>query len=810
MAAQRPGRDRILELVEKYDALSPGDVSQLSESQLIQDYLVPFFQALEWDVRPEDPKQSRRRFDLTLTYRDLVVPVEVKRPAGDNQKEIFEQFLTLASDYRFGILTNFASIQIWDAREGRLILETTPHSYVEEANDSDILLAAPEFYRVMVEKPKSESAERAAKPPLVVSGGQKGETFGVPAGPATTYPPGTGTPKPPESPPVTSEAPEPDKARRLDIAMRALADSPSKTDLLHFGDYARALADFIKSEKTDKPLTIGIDASWGVGKTTLMRLIKEELHPDDEKQAWWTKFASWWLAVWMVVWDRVLLDFRKSWASLQDRPQPVASVPLPVLPVVEFNAWKYDTEDSIWAALVLEIVKQVRKKLPLGDRLVLDCNLFACRWDWEAFVKDLLKVVVPAILGGAVMYVAILWSGQPVGPLLAKYWTTVGFLGGIAAIYTLGQEFRDNIGKVFDLNITKYIQTPDYEARVGFLAAFQADFAKVVRVITRDGKRPLVIFIDDLDRCEPPKPVEIIEAINLLLEAKHCVFVIGMDSRAVAASIEAKYSDLREYLTEAGDPSGLTLGRRFLEKIVQIDFRIPKSDRETVEAFVNANLSPVLQGQRPEDLRSQVAQARALIQARQSLTGQSVDDSADKVKQQKPHLRPEAIVEAKQQLFAETFDDSPVVREAIYSVIRYLELNPRKIKRFINLFRLQALIAKRQGKSDLNAGWLKCLARCLLLGTYYPDVVESTLADEAFVDRFKEAHKLNDDRKSQGLATEKQTLLEGLLSDGCIKCWVNDENLAQLLDDMGKEGELAKLKDYVTIFAGAHSKQTAP
>jgi hypothetical protein len=62
------------------------------------------------------------------------------------------------------------------------------------------------------------------------------------------------------------------------IATRALADTPNeKLDLLDFSDYADALSAFISSERTEKPLTVGIDAAWGMGKTQLMRMVKERL-----------------------------------------------------------------------------------------------------------------------------------------------------------------------------------------------------------------------------------------------------------------------------------------------------------------------------------------------------------------------------------------------------------------------------------------------------------------------------------------------------------------------------------------------------
>ena len=59
---------------------------------------------------------------------------------------------------------------------------------------------------------------------------------------------------------------------------------------------------------------------------------------------------------------------------------------------------------------------------------------------------------------------------------------------------------------ILDLKITQYIRSPNYQERVGFLSQFEEDFKRVIKSVTRGGKWPLVVFIDDLDRCAPPKP----------------------------------------------------------------------------------------------------------------------------------------------------------------------------------------------------------------------------------------------------------------------------------------------------------------
>ena len=40
----------------------------------------------------------------------------------------------------------------------------------------------------------------------------------------------------------------------------------------------------LKNEKTEKPLTIGIDAAWGMGKTTLMQMVRDQLAEQDAKE----------------------------------------------------------------------------------------------------------------------------------------------------------------------------------------------------------------------------------------------------------------------------------------------------------------------------------------------------------------------------------------------------------------------------------------------------------------------------------------------------------------------------------------------
>lgn len=78
----------------------------------------------------------------------------------------------------------------------------------------------------------------------------------------------------------------------------------------------------------------------------------------------------------------------------------------------------------------------------------------------------------------------------------------------------------------------------------------------------------LVIFVDDLDRCEGEVSLRLLEAIKLYLSTRYCVFVLGLDVTAVESTIAAQWS---------GRPRGLA--HEYLDKLFQTYLHMPVSDR---------------------------------------------------------------------------------------------------------------------------------------------------------------------------------------------------------------------------------------
>lgn len=551
----------------------------------------------------------------------------------------------------------------------------------------------------------------------------------------------------------------------LEITTRALSDLPTTEDWLNFSDYAQALSDFIKNENTAKPLTIGIDAAWGMGKTSLMYMIQKELNRDEEGEERKEKF-----------------------------------------PTVWFNAWKYDQEESLWAALALEILLQVRKQMSFMERQRFNLDLAWKRMDKgkaiTLFAKTVSIYVATIVLGLIVL--GLTGFAADVPDIFAEYGRAVFSLGLIPPALSLGKEIRQYFTGATDFNIGQYINKPNYRERVGFLAEFEEDFSRVVKVVTKDGRWPLVVFIDDLDRCAPPRATEIVEAINVLLDSEHCVFILGMDAQTVAASIEAKYKDIKEFIDEADYLIGMSLGQRFLEKIVQISFHIPRADPDLMSDFVNRSLAAGKNdkdsdGRREagESVPVEVQEAEELIQAEQR-AGKTLNEAVQAVRQQAPNLSATVVQQAQQEVFAKSFDDSEEVQQAIHEMVRYLGFNPRRVKRFINVFRLQSLIANRRDLLEGGQIDLRLLAKWVVIITRWPDISEAMQTDGEFMARLKETSQMGATLKADDNAPkakkmtdnnrqDMQQLYDGHMLDERIARLLVVNDLLRLLDNISED-----------------------
>jgi hypothetical protein len=145
---------------------------------------------------------------------------------------------------------------------------------------------------------------------------------------------------------------------------------------------------------------------------------------------------------------------------------------------------------------------------------------------------------------------------------------------------SIGKSIKDEIGNPFDFS--KFISNPKYAEHISFIEQFHSDFSKIIKSYAGDSK--VYVFIDDLDRCEVPKAAELMQALNLMIaDDANIYFSIGMDRRIISAGLAAKNKDILQHL----NIDGLEYGYEFIEKFIQLPFKVPSPKKEDFKSLIN-------------------------------------------------------------------------------------------------------------------------------------------------------------------------------------------------------------------------------
>ena len=276
--------------------------------------------------------------------------------------------------------------------------------------------------------------------------------------------------------------------------------------------------------------------------------------------------------------------------------------------------------------------------------------------------------------------------------------------------------------------------------------AAAADIEQLIKLLAPTKDEALVVFVDDLDRCSPDKVKDAVEAINLLFNlhgspgggAPRTVFVLGMDTDMVAASMRVAYSDMVAELKERESHAARDFGHRFLSKIVQLSFNIPEPQGPALESFLDGLIGPPrdpdTRRQRDRPLRQPISperrnelRQRLRAVAAQTRTSTERLESVERVVRDAPAQEREEVAEmaldfARRENLRALRGDSAEVQDAIRDGARFLPRRPRDYKRFVNAVRLQLLVANQSLKleqSRLRASNLQ-IAKWTALGMHWP------------------------------------------------------------------------------------------
>ena len=220
--------------------------------------------------------------------------------------------------------------------------------------------------------------------------------------------------------------------------------------------------------------------------------------------------------------------------------------------VVQFNAWETDFADSPFQALSAEVTHNLE-------------------WGSDSAVKEgienlkgLAANAAVALSKSALRGAGTLFPGA--GPM------TVEVL--IKAIESLRKKpTKDPIS--------------EYEETRVALEDFRSSIGEVARAVScRTNGKPLVVAIDELDRCRPTYAIELIETAKHIFLVENVVFILAINSTALAHSVKSLYG--AEFDAE-----------RYFRRFFDLPFRLPEPNREMFakELLASTKLQEMIRSQ---------------------------------------------------------------------------------------------------------------------------------------------------------------------------------------------------------------------
>lgn len=288
------------------------------------------------------------------------------------------------------------------------------------------------------------------------------------------------------------------------MSTKGISDLPvdGTTDTLNINGLLSTLTDYIASCET--PLTISIQGAWGSGKTSAMNAVRHKLEAVDSGGVWSVFFNTWQYSQFDLGEELSLSLIRTLLSELELRIN----------------------EDRKKFEKARELIKKILSGLPSAtlkttSELALQASLMS------ASMSPPIPLAVPAALGAA------------------------------KAIETFSEKMGEAVA---DRNVSNQ--------RILLVDTLKKNFGDLVESVCTgetDAPKRIVVFIDDLDRLSPLRAVELLEAIKIFLDVRHCVFVLAIDFDVVRQGVDEKF----------GKSLGDEKARAFFDKIIQVPFNLP-------------------------------------------------------------------------------------------------------------------------------------------------------------------------------------------------------------------------------------------
>ncbi len=303
-------------------------------------------------------------------------------------------------------------------------------------------------------------------------------------------------------------------------------DNETTQDFLNFSGVARTVAEIIQQAHA-RPISIGVSGAWGVGKSSMIKLIRKELSEQQDIPS-----------------------------QTQNKTQTSNKFVF-----VEFNAWLYQGYDDARAALIDVVASTLATEAASHKTAASKVKDLLNRVNWLRAIKFLPSLAASAIsIAHGLPPVGV--AGNLVGFGKSLFSGSVDEKSLNATTAAIEKVENDSV----DLIKPEKISSPPKE-----IAALRRNFEELLKEM----RITLVVLIDDLDRCLPETTISTLEAIRLLLFLDHTAFVIAADDEMIKHAVKRHFQGVDDKLVI-----------NYFDKLIQVPIRVPQLGTQEVRAYM--------------------------------------------------------------------------------------------------------------------------------------------------------------------------------------------------------------------------------
>jgi len=281
----------------------------------------------------------------------------------------------------------------------------------------------------------------------------------------------------------------------------------------HYTEDFRAIACGKKPKREIGALTLGIEGEWGQGKTSLLRQIEKNY--EDQKAVWSRHIPK---NPWKHCDDEELSS--RLW-----KPIRFLFCKKQRHRYVWVNPWKHHDRESVRAALIWKVVAAFPRTLLFR---VLHREAVGLAWGIIIlifFITALISVVI-------MVFVAVAIEAANLGVLISS-----GFVGVMVSLVCSYMMLSGRL-------LLKILLHSDINGNKQFETSFRHVITKHTRKHPGSIRHLILVFLDDLDRCEPDVAMEVLGVIKQYLDIPGCVFLSAYDPKKVELLIGERFTGI--------------------------------------------------------------------------------------------------------------------------------------------------------------------------------------------------------------------------------------------------------------------------